>query len=96
MFSLATSKIQFSVFFTPVNFCHSWTERREEPIQNVEGQLSKEKPIIRLLSSSCIPGTNDYSYLKRIFPIISVCSLSFNNINTNVKHILCITTDQYF
>lgn len=30
MFSLATSKIQFSVFFyIPVNFWHSWTERRE-------------------------------------------------------------------
>lgn len=30
MFSLATSKIQFSVFFyTPVNFWHSWRERRE-------------------------------------------------------------------
>lgn len=29
-FSLATSKIQFSVFFyIPVNFWHSWTERRE-------------------------------------------------------------------
>ncbi|HHC7680436.1 TPA: hypothetical protein ACN3I6_002616, partial [Enterococcus faecalis] len=64
--------------------------------QNVEGQLSKAKPIIRLLYSSCIPGTNNYSYLKGIFPIISVCSLSFNNINTNVQYILCITTDQYF
>ncbi|EFU91058.1 hypothetical protein HMPREF9511_00948 [Enterococcus faecalis TX0630] len=58
--------------------------------------MSKAKPIIRLLSSSCIPGTNDYSYLKGIFPIISVCSLSFYNINTNVQHILCITTEQYF
>ncbi|MCV5984579.1 hypothetical protein MZO29_014450, partial [Enterococcus faecalis] len=38
-----------------------------ETIQNVEGQLSKAKPIIRLLRVGHMPGMKNYSYLNRDF-----------------------------
>ncbi|EFQ09075.1 hypothetical protein HMPREF9493_02030, partial [Enterococcus faecalis DAPTO 516] len=58
--------------------------KRSGPLQNVEGQLSKAKPVIRLLRFGHIPGMNNYSYLNSDFFYFHLYIL-FKPVRANVE-----------